>query len=75
MTEPTDNQDIEQAELAIRGRLYQTVTVELSDGRKAVYYGQPNLDGGEHVSGVTVSPPKNLPSNVFWDHWPSMENP
>lgn len=66
MTEPTDNQDA--------GRLYQTVTIELADGRKAVYYGQPNLDGDCHVVGITVSPPKSLPSNVFWDHWPSLEN-
>ena len=74
MSEPTDNQDIEQAELAIRGRLYQTVTVELSDGRKAVYYGHPNLEGDCRVVGITLSPPRMLPPNCFWDHWPSLEN-
>lgn len=68
-----DNQEIENAELGIRGMLYQVITVQTEDGRKCSYTGRYQLDGWEPIVGITITPARKLPDGMTWDTIPTGE--
>lgn len=73
MSEPTDNQEIELAELEIRGMLYQVITLTTKDGRRCVYTGQPQITDPCSIVSVVASEPMRLPPGMTWETLPSGE--